>query len=233
MTKLRPFRFACLVADARQRTGEDWEALAARAEALGYDTFGVFDHFGTPHAPLQVLQWVASCTSRIRLATLVLDNDFRHPAVLAKEAATLDVLSNGRLELGMGAGWKSDDYERSGIPQRRGRSTRSQPRHRGFVRRRATARSSFISIPTSWPSGTIGRRRSGGWPMRRSLIPSTSIGRPTSWPGPSRRSSTTWNACVRSPGSPTSRSRPNTLRRSRPSHQSWGPAAARVPIRAR
>jgi probable F420-dependent oxidoreductase len=121
MSTLRPFRFAFLVADARQRTGEDWEALAARAEALGYDTFGVSDHFGTPHAPLQVLQWVASCTSRIRLATLVLDNDFRHPAVLAKEAATVDVLSNGRLELGMGAGWKSDDYERSGIPLERGR----------------------------------------------------------------------------------------------------------------
>src|SRR5262245_1530965 len=121
MPDLRPFRFAFQVADARQRTGGEWEALAAQAEALGYDTFGVSDHLGTPHAPLQVLQWVASCTSRIRLATLVLDNDFRHPAILANETATLDVLSNGRFELGMGAGWKPDDYERSGIPFAPGR----------------------------------------------------------------------------------------------------------------
>jgi Luciferase-like monooxygenase len=68
-------------------------------EALGYDTFAVSDHFTTAYAPLLVLQLVAICTSTMRLATLVLDNDFRHPAVLAKEAATLDVLSDGRLEL--------------------------------------------------------------------------------------------------------------------------------------
>jgi len=71
---------------------------------------------GTQYAPLVLLQLVAAHTTRIRLATLVLDNDFRHPAVLAKVAATLDVLSGGRVELGLGAGWLADDYQQSGIP---------------------------------------------------------------------------------------------------------------------
>src|SRR5262245_60543768 len=121
MSNLKPFRFAFLVADLTQRTGEDWSALAVKAEALGFDTFAVSDHLGVPISPLQVLGWVASCNPRLRLATLVLDNDFRHPAFLAQETATLDVLSNGRLELGMGAGWMLSDYEQSGIPFERGR----------------------------------------------------------------------------------------------------------------
>lgn len=113
---VRSFRFACRAAGGRARTAREWCELAVRAEALGYDTFGVSDHFATAYAPLLVLELVATCTSTLRLATLVLDNDFRHPAVLAKEAATLDLLSGGRLELGIGAGWQPMDYERSGIP---------------------------------------------------------------------------------------------------------------------
>ncbi len=58
----------------------------------------------------------AEATTTLRVGTLVLDNDFRHPVVLAKEAATLDVVTGGRFELGMGAGWKTTDYEQSGIP---------------------------------------------------------------------------------------------------------------------
>lgn len=113
---VRPFRFACRATGATARTARDWCDLAIRAEELGYDTFGVSDHFATAYAPLLVLQLVATCTTTLRLATLVLDNDFRHPAVLAKEATTLDLLSGGRLELGIGAGWLPLDYERSGIP---------------------------------------------------------------------------------------------------------------------
>lgn len=113
--RTRPFRFACRATGGQPRTAAEWRDLAIRAEALGYDTFAVSDHLATAYAPLLVLQLVAASTSRLRLATLVLDNDFRHPALLAKEAATLDVLSGGRLELGMGAGWLADDYERSGI----------------------------------------------------------------------------------------------------------------------
>ena len=112
----RPFRFACRVTGGRGRTAAEWVALALRAESLGYATFGVADHVATYYAPMPLLQLVAAHTSRIRLATLVLDNDFRHPVMLAKEAATLDVLSGGRLELGLGAGWLIDDYRQTGIP---------------------------------------------------------------------------------------------------------------------
>lgn len=118
---VRLFRFACRATGGQVRTAREWYELAGRAEALGYHTFGVSDHFATAYAPLLVLQLVATCTSRLRLATLVLNNDFRHPAVLAKEAATLDVLSGGRLELGIGAGWQPLDYERSGILYNPGR----------------------------------------------------------------------------------------------------------------
>ena len=61
----------------------------------------------------------AEATTTLRVGTLVLDNDFRHPVVLAKEAATLDVVTGGRFELGMGAGWMTTDYEQSGIPMER------------------------------------------------------------------------------------------------------------------
>jgi probable F420-dependent oxidoreductase len=62
------------------------------------------------------MAWAAAATSQLRVGSLVFDNDFKHPVVLAKEAATLDLLSDGRLELGLGAGWMRTDYETSGIP---------------------------------------------------------------------------------------------------------------------
>jgi probable F420-dependent oxidoreductase len=111
----RHFRFACRVSGGRGRTAAEWVALAQRAESLGYATFGVSDHFATQYAPMLLLQLAAPHTSTIRLTTLVLDNDFRHPAALAKEAATLDVLSGGRLELGIGAGWLVDEYRQAGL----------------------------------------------------------------------------------------------------------------------
>ena len=118
---MRSFRFACRATGGQARNAKEWCELALRAEALGYDTFGVSDHFATAYALLLILQLVATCTSRLRLATLLLNNDFGHPAVLAKEAATLDFLSGGRLELGIGAGWLPLDYQRSGIPYDAGR----------------------------------------------------------------------------------------------------------------
>jgi len=89
--------------------------MVRNAEELGFSTFVAQDHFDHQLAPLTALALAAEITSRIRLTTIVLDNDFRHPATLAKEAATLDVLSNGRFELGLGAGWRPSDYETSGI----------------------------------------------------------------------------------------------------------------------
>jgi probable F420-dependent oxidoreductase len=91
-------------------------AAARRAQELGYATFGMTDHFMIPFAPLLGLQAVAAGTTSLRITTTVLDQDFRHPAVLAKELATLDLFSEGRLEIGMGAGWMRAEYEQAGIP---------------------------------------------------------------------------------------------------------------------
>jgi probable F420-dependent oxidoreductase len=90
-------------------------AAAQKAEELGYSTFGMADHFMLPFAPLIGLQAVADATTTIRLTQLVLSEGFRHPAVLAKEFATLDVLSGGRLEIGIGAGWMQTEFEQAGI----------------------------------------------------------------------------------------------------------------------
>lgn len=115
---VRPFRFGVIAEQVLER--DRWIALARRAEDLGYDTLLIRDHlapdvFGHQMAPLVALAAAAMVTKRIRLGTLVLDNDFRHPAMLAKEAATLDVLSDGRLELGLGAGWLRSEYEQAGL----------------------------------------------------------------------------------------------------------------------
>jgi probable F420-dependent oxidoreductase len=88
---------------------------ARRAEEMGYSALAMADHFMLPFAPLIALQAVAGVTAGLRLTQTVLDQDFRHPAVLAKELATLDVLSGGRLEVGIGAGWMRSEYEQAGM----------------------------------------------------------------------------------------------------------------------
>ncbi|HEX8968291.1 MAG TPA: TIGR03621 family F420-dependent LLM class oxidoreductase [Chloroflexota bacterium] len=93
----------------------EWQDAARKAEALGYATLIAQDHFGNQLAPFPSLVAAAAVTSRLRLATIVLDNDFRHPAATAKEAATVDLLTGGRLELGLGAGWLQADYDQTGI----------------------------------------------------------------------------------------------------------------------
>ena len=93
----------------------EWQELARKVEGLGFDALVVPDHFNPQLAPMLALLSAAHVTTKLRLATVVLDNDFRHPAVVAKEAATLDVLTDGRFELGLGAGWLERDYEHSGI----------------------------------------------------------------------------------------------------------------------
>jgi probable F420-dependent oxidoreductase len=110
----RPFRFAVdLQAPLADRS---WVDSAREVEALGYATLFVPDHFDEGLGPLVALAVAATVTSTINLGPLVFDCDFRHPAVVARELASLDLLSGGRLELGLGAGWKRLDYDRSGIP---------------------------------------------------------------------------------------------------------------------
>ncbi|HET9731238.1 MAG TPA: TIGR03621 family F420-dependent LLM class oxidoreductase [Acidimicrobiales bacterium] len=110
----RPFRFAVQLNGAAD--GPGWRSLARRCEALGYATLFIPDHFGDQWGPLVALTVAAEATTTLRVGTLVLDNDYRHPVVLAKELATLDLVSEGRLEVGIGAGWMTSDYDESGIP---------------------------------------------------------------------------------------------------------------------
>jgi probable F420-dependent oxidoreductase len=111
----RRFRFG--VAATTATSGTAFCELARRAESLGYSTLFVPDHFvDHPLAPMPALAAAAAVTTNLRVGPLVLGNDYKHPVVLAREAATLDVLSDGRLELGIGAGWMTADYEKAGIP---------------------------------------------------------------------------------------------------------------------
>jgi probable F420-dependent oxidoreductase len=114
----RTFRFG--VVGEGIRSGPELVATARRAQELGYDTLLLRDHFvaapfGDQLAPMVALMAAAAATRTLRVGTLVLDNDYRHPVLLAKEAATLDLLSGGRFELGIGAGWARDEYERAGM----------------------------------------------------------------------------------------------------------------------
>lgn len=110
----RPFRFGLSAPDAPSRA--DWTARARRAEALGFDTLLVADHLDELLAPFVALGTAAEATERLRLGTLVINNDFRHPALLAREAATLALLTGGRFELGLGAGHMRWEYDQAGIP---------------------------------------------------------------------------------------------------------------------
>lgn len=107
-----PIRFSASLGNIAT---EDLVATARRAEELGFHSVTMPDHFGDQPAPLIALAAVAASTSTIRLLPLVLANDFRQPAVLAKEIASIDALSSGRLEFGIGAGWMTSDYEFTGI----------------------------------------------------------------------------------------------------------------------
>jgi probable F420-dependent oxidoreductase len=110
----RSFRFGLNAGSAP--SGEKWRAIAHKVEDLGYSTLSVSDHLWTGLAPLTSLMAAAEATTKLRVGSTVFGNDFRHPVVLAREAATIDLLSDGRLEFGIGTGWYIGDYESTGIP---------------------------------------------------------------------------------------------------------------------
>ena len=110
----KPFRFAVQTSFAPD--GKTWRDRAGQVEDLGYSTLYIPDHFGEQFGPLVALTVAAEATERLNVGSLVFDNDYRHPLVLAKELATLDLLSEGRLEVGLGAGWMKSDYDESGMP---------------------------------------------------------------------------------------------------------------------
>ncbi len=112
---VKPFRFGVQCGGDRDRTS--LEQLARKIEALGYSTFYVPDHFiDTQMAPIVAMAVAAEATKTLQVGALVFDNDYKHPAILAKEIATLDRLSDGRVELGIGAGWMKVDYDALGLP---------------------------------------------------------------------------------------------------------------------
>jgi probable F420-dependent oxidoreductase len=113
VTALRPFRFGIQAPGGGDASG--WKELARAAEDLGYDTLTMPDHFDRQLAPGPALATAAAVTTRLRIGTLVYGVDYRHPVTLAKEAATLDVVSDGRFELGLGAGWMRSDYDQAGL----------------------------------------------------------------------------------------------------------------------
>lgn len=118
MAASHPFRFGVIA--EHMSSAAAWAATARQAEQLGYSTLFIRDHFiaepfGDQFAPLIALMAAADATTTLRVGSLVLDNDYRHPVMLAKEAATLDVLSGGRFELGLGAGWAKTEYQQASL----------------------------------------------------------------------------------------------------------------------
>ena len=112
---LPPFRFGVQCSSPPDITAARWRDLARKVEDLGYFRLTVSDHLDDQLSPVAALMAAADATTTLRVGALVFCNDYRHPAVLAKEAATLDILSEGRFELGMGAGWMTSDYLAAGI----------------------------------------------------------------------------------------------------------------------
>jgi len=111
---VHPFRFA--VHSGGGELLDDWTGFVRRAESLGYAAVYVTDHLGRGLSPIAAMAAAAAVTSTVRIGSYVFANDFRHPLIVAREAATLDRLSGGRLELGLGAGWMRSDYRQLGIP---------------------------------------------------------------------------------------------------------------------
>jgi len=114
MAHPRRFRFGIQLSTAP--TAQAWADLARQAEDRGFDVVFVPDHFTDQLAPIPAMMAAADATTTLKVGCLVFDNDYKHPVVLAKEMASLDVLTGGRTELGLGAGWMRTDYDQAGMP---------------------------------------------------------------------------------------------------------------------
>lgn len=110
---MKPFRFGVNVWGAGSRA--EWMGKARRVEELGYSTLTVPDHLGEFFSPMPALVSAAEATTRLRVGTNVLNNDLRHPVLVAREAATVDRLTDGRLQLGLGAGHTKSEYDEAGL----------------------------------------------------------------------------------------------------------------------
>src|SRR2546426_6525545 len=115
---VKPFRFGINVRDASARA--EWQDKARKVEGLGYSVLLVPDHLAAMLATIPAVMSAADATRSLRVGTNVLNNDLRHPVVLAREAATVDLLTDGRLELGLGAGYVRSEYDQAGLRFDRG-----------------------------------------------------------------------------------------------------------------
>lgn len=115
---MKPFRFGINVRDAASRA--EWQDKARKVESLGYAVLLVPDHLAAMLATIPAVMSAADATTSLRIGTNVLNNDLRHPVLLAREAATMDVLTDGRLELGLGAGYVRLEYDQAGLRFDRG-----------------------------------------------------------------------------------------------------------------
>ncbi|MGO9877615.1 MAG: TIGR03621 family F420-dependent LLM class oxidoreductase [Acidimicrobiia bacterium] len=109
----KPFRFGVQISNAASAAA--WRDTARKLEDFGYSTLFMPDHFGNELAPMPAMAMAAAHTTTLKIGALVFDNDYKHPAILAKESATIDLLCDGRLELGIGAGWMKTDYDALGL----------------------------------------------------------------------------------------------------------------------
>jgi probable F420-dependent oxidoreductase len=110
---MRPFRFLADASDVV--SGPELASQARRAEQLGYHALAIPDHLLGQLSPIVAMATVAAATSTLRVSGFVLNNDLRHPAVLAQELASIDVLSGGRVDVAIGAGWNKPEYDAVGI----------------------------------------------------------------------------------------------------------------------
>ncbi len=113
MIKQRPFRFGVLASPAESRS--QWTNAARHIEKLGYSTLLALDHITYGLSPVVSLMAAADATTKLRVGSQVFCNDYRHPVILAKDIAMLDLLTEGRLEVGLGAGWQQSEYEQIGL----------------------------------------------------------------------------------------------------------------------
>jgi probable F420-dependent oxidoreductase len=111
---VHPFRFFAVTPDEFDASA--LPDIARRAESLGYSTLMTSDHLLDQYAPVPLLTAVAAATQTLRVGTFVFNNNLRHPAVLAQDLASLDRLSGGRLDIGIGAGWNKPEHDAIGIP---------------------------------------------------------------------------------------------------------------------
>lgn len=111
----RPFRFGVQCMNLPMTSPTSWSEQVQRIESLGYSTIFCPDHFSPQWDPTVLLSAAAAVTSRLRVGSLVYGIDYRHPVIYAKQAATLHLMSSGRHEFGLGAGWMETDYQQAGM----------------------------------------------------------------------------------------------------------------------